>query len=188
MQKPKVNSESQKRLDEAVEKVDALQTSLREFNPFEGLKDADPVEPQTKISNREANRATAIEIKPVRTMRRPVGGKDGAKVYFDRQKHGEQYDKDHQIVTCIVENHEIIGEEVELWTAKWGCDPAEFWRVPVNKPVRMPRYLAEQLANCSYHRLKMEDGADKVNYVGKGPVVDQVVRRIDARPVGFGFA
>lgn len=183
---PKVNSEGQKTLDRAVEKIDAFQEQAREFNPFTGLQNIPQTEQQTKISTREANQADAIWITPVRSIKRSTGGKDKATVHWDEKWQG-QHDEDWKYVKCIVENNELIGEAIEVWTAKWGCDPAHFWKVPVNKPVMIPRLLAEQLSKCHYHRLKMEDGSEKVNFVNSRFVADHVVRRIDARPVGFGF-
>jgi hypothetical protein len=186
--KPKVNSEGQKVLDQAAEKLDAFQEQAREFNPFSGLKNVQvETEPQTKMSNREAKAADAIWIEPIRSVKRPQGGKDNAKVHWD-EKWRPQWEEDWKRVKCIVENNELIGEAVEVWTAKWGCDPAHFWKIPVNKPVLIPRLLAEQLSKCQYHRLKMEDSAEKMNYVNSRLVADHVIRRIDARPVGFGFA
>jgi hypothetical protein len=183
---PKVNSEAQKQLDQVAQKLDAFQEQAREFNPFSGLTNVEAGDPQTKISTREANAQDAIYVKPVRSIKRPQGGKDKATVHWD-EKWRAQHDEDWKYVKCIVENNELIGEAVECWTAKWGCDPAHFWKIPVNKPVMIPKLLAEQLSKCQYHRLKMSDNAEKVNYINSQMVADHVVRRIDARPVGFGF-
>jgi len=188
MNKPRVNSDGQKELDKAQEKIDSFQEQAREFNPFTGLTDIEESEPQTKMSTREARNADAIYIKPIRSIQRPNFKSDrcDSRVYWD-EKYREDRDRDWEYVRCIVENNEIIGEEVEVWTAKWACDPAHFWKVPVNKPVMIPRMLAEQLSKCHYHRLKMEDNSEKMNYVNSKLVADHVVRRIDCRPVGFGF-
>lgn len=183
---PKVNSDGQKELKKAQEGFDSFQEQAREFNPFSGLTAVES-EPQTKMSTREANQVDAIYVKPVRSIKRPIGGQYKATVYWD-EKFRAQYEEDWKYVKCIVENNELIGEAVEVWTAKWGCDPAHFWKVPVNKPVMIPRLLAEQLSKCQYHRLKMEDSAEKMNYVNSRLVADHVIRRIDARPVGFGFS
>jgi len=189
MTTPKVNSAGQKELDKASEKLESFQEQAREFNPFTGLTNVRETEPQTKISTREANQMDAIWVNWVRAQKRPeIMGKDGKvnKPYWD-EKFRQQRDDDWKRVKCIVENNEMIGEMVEAWTAKWGCDDAHFWKVPVNKPVMIPRVLAEQLSKCHYHRLKMEDGSEKQNFVNSQIVADHIVRRIDARPVGFGF-
>lgn len=186
MNKPKITSEGQKSLDQSLESLGRLEQKIQEFNPFSGLSNEPTSDPQTKLSTREANAKEAIWLKPVRSIQRSVGGKDDAKVYWD-EKNRQAHDEDWKYVKCIVENNEIIGEDIEVWTAKWGCDPAHFWKVPVNRPIMIPKLLAEQLSKCQYHRLKMESGAEKSNYVNAGIVADHVVRRIDARPVGFGF-
>lgn len=65
--------------------------------------------------------------------------------------------------------------------------PAEFWRVPTNKPVWGPRYLAEQIKGCVYHRLTMKQNVITESS-GYGQMygalaVDTTVQRLDARPV-----
>jgi hypothetical protein len=187
---PKVNSEGKKSLDKAEQLIGQFQAKTKEFNPFTGLGDVPVEEPQTKISRREMDHADAQWIEPLRSIKRPVGGKDKATVYFN-EKWKPLHEKDWEYVKCIVENNELIGEKVPAWTSKWGCDPAHYWEVPVNRPVMIPRLLAEQLSKCKYHRLKMEGGlesAQESNFVNKRIVIDHVVRRIDCRPAGFGFA
>ena len=186
MNKPKVNSEGQRVLDKAEESLNTFQEQARDFNPFSGLQNVSETDPQTKISTREANAMDAVWVKPIRAIKRPTGGKDKATVHWD-EKWRSLRDEDWKYVKCIVENNELIGEAIETWTGKWGCDPLHFWKVPVNKPVMIPKHLAEQLSKCQYHRLKMADGSEKQNFINANIVVDQVVRRIDARPVGFGF-
>lgn len=186
MNRPKVNSEGQKELDRASESLDNFKAQAGDFNPFTGITKPSETEPQTKLSKREGEHVDAPEIKPLRAVRRPVGGQHKATVSWD-EKYRDARNKDWELVKCIVENNELIGQEVEVWTAKWGCDPAHFWKVPVNKPIRIPRMLAEQLSKCNYHRLKMETNADAKNFVDANIVADHVVHRIDARPVGFGF-
>jgi hypothetical protein len=185
MNRPRVNSDGQKELNKAEEKIGEFKETVREFNPFTGLESVNPADPQTKLSTRELNAMDAPYIKPVRSVNRVNSEK--SKTYWN-EKFQEQHDNDWKYVKCTVENNELIGQAVECWTAKYGCDPAHFWIVPVNKPIMIPRLLAEQLAKCQYHRLKMEDGSDKVNYVNSNLVADHVVHRIDARPVGFGFS
>lgn len=190
MTEAKVSSETKKKLETAEQAMNHLQNKSKEFNPFTGLDDVPVEEPQTKLSRKEVQNADAIWVDPIRSIKRPVGGKDKATVFFD-EKWRDLHAKDWEYVRCVVENHELIGEAVEVWTSKWGCDPAHFWKVPVNKVVMIPRLLAEQLSKCKYHRLKMEGGlesAQESNFVNKRIVVDHVVRRIDCRPDGFGFA
>lgn len=141
-------------------------------------------EPQTKLSSKEIEKSDAPYIKPVRSInsKEPFNEK-----YRDLHKQAWEY------IKCIVENNEILGEAVECWTKRFPGDPAHFWKIPVNKPVYIPRLLAEQLSQCRYHRLSMEasnaqvTGSDQMGtYIGN-MVVDHTKQRIDCRPVGFGL-
>ena len=62
--------------------------------------------------------------------------------------------------------------------------PAEYWKVPVNKPVWGPKYLAEQIKRANYHRFSMHNstvGADHMGQYYGTMVVDNVVQRLDAQ-------
>ena len=182
---PKVNSAGQRELDKAESQLASFEDQVKmatcDMAPFSPKEEIDP---QTKLSSREANKADAPYIKPTRSI--------NSREKFD-EKFKDAHTRAWEYVKCIVENYEIIGESVECWTKKFPGDSAHFWKVPVNKPVYIPRLLAEQLSQCRYHRLSMQadsrqiTGADGMGtYVGN-MVVDTVKNRIDARPVGFGF-
>jgi hypothetical protein len=184
MNKPKVNSESQKELDRAEKQFEAFDAQVKEMT-LDRMNTAPDKErePQTKLSSGEVKRMDAPYIKPVRSI-------------SSREQFNEKYRADHtrawEYIKCIVENNEIIGEDVECWTKKFAGDPAHFWKIPVNKPVYIPRLLAKQISDCKYHRLRMEDtqmsGADHAGtYVGT-MVVDQVKHRLDCREAGNSFA
>jgi hypothetical protein len=75
---------------------------------------------------------------------------------------------------------------IEIWTRPYGGVPAEFWKVPVNKPIWGPRHLAEQIKRCSYHRLSMQNTTTNSDGVGQyygSLAVDSTIQRLDARPV-----
>lgn len=189
---PKVNSEGQKELKKAQEKFDNFNEQMTNFDPFKASAPVEERDPQSKLSTREAKQMDAAYIKPIRSVSRVnfQNSKTDSRTFWD-EKHRHLHTEDWEYVRCIVENYEIPGESIEVWTAKWGCDPAHFWRVPVNKPVMIPRLLAKQLSKCQYHRLIMNDTAVVENsHIGAitGAVVADVVKnRIDARPVGFAF-
>lgn len=135
------------------------------------------VEQQTKLSQKQIFNSKDIYLKPHRTV--------GCADKFN-EAYREQYNFDKEYVYFIAENNEIIGEDIDIWSRPYAGMPAEWWKVPVNKPIWAPRYLAEQIKRCQYHRLKMdqktisgEDGAGQ--YTG-GITVDSVVNRLDARP------
>ena len=190
MAAPKVNSASQKQLDACQDKFDEFQENIESMT--KDRLDKAPsmeMEQQTKMSSREVNKYDAPYIKPIRSIARPSGGKDGAKVYWD-EKNRAQRDRDWEYVKCVCENNEIIGEQIELWSAKWGCDPAHQWKIPTNKPVWIPRHIAEQIQQCKYHRLRMEDRPTSTDgdmtYYGSMSV-DRTIHRLDARPTGSHF-
>ena len=135
------------------------------------------IEPQTKLSQNEIAESKDIYLKPYKSI--------GSSEKFN-EDYRSQYNFDKEYVYFIAENTEIIGEEIDLWTKPYAGMPAEEWKVPVNKPIWGPRYLAEQIKRCSYHRLTMnqkvitgEDGSGM--YTG-GITVDSIINRLDARP------
>jgi hypothetical protein len=108
-----------------------------------------------------------------------------------KEKFNEDYRKDYEFmkeyVHFIAENHECIGEAIEMWTKPFAGMPAEEWAVPTNKPVWAPRYVAEQIKSKSYHRLKMDQsvttGLDSRGQYYGTMVADTTIQRLDARPV-----
>ncbi len=134
-------------------------------------------ESQTKLSSREINNSKEIYLKPEKTI--------GRRDKFN-ENYRSHYNYDKELVRFIAENKEIIGEDIEIWTGKYAGVPVEFWKVPTNKPVWGPRYLAEQIKGCKYHRFIMRDSivSEQGGY-GKmygSMAVDTTVQRLDAIP------
>lgn len=136
------------------------------------------MEQQTKLSSKEINNSKDIYLKPKRTI--------GSKEKFN-EKYRDDWNFAREYVQFIAENREIVGETIELWTKKFPGVPAEFWEIPVNKPVWGPRYLAEQIKSCAYHRLVQKDdtivSADGAGTYRGAIVADSLINRIDAFPV-----
>lgn len=136
------------------------------------------VEPQTKLSQADIAKSKDIYLKPVKTI--------SCKEKFN-EKYRDDYNFDKEYVHFIAENHEVIGEEIDAWTKPYAGVPAEEWKIPTNKPVWGPRYLAEQIKRKNYHRLKSEQSTI-TDQSGMGTfhgsiIVDSVVQRLDALPV-----
>lgn len=178
-QKPNMNSASEKELDKVEkqfddykEKIDQMTLDRMQAAPTQD------VEPQTKMSQADIAKSTDIYLKPAKT----VAGRE--KFNEDYRK---QYDFDKQYVQFTAENKEIIGEMIELWTKPYAGIPCEYWKVPVNKPVWGPRYLAEQIKRCNYHRFSMQQNtmtsADGMGTYHGSLVVDNTIQRLDALPV-----
>lgn len=177
--KPQVSSGfAQKELDKAekqFEKFNEDCTALTKDRMDSAPKEE--TEQQTKLSQREIDKSKDIYLKPFKTI--------GSKEPFN-EKFRDDYSFQKEYVCFIAENNEIIGEDIELWTKKFPGQPAEMWKVPVNKPVWGPRYLAEQIKNATYHRLVMQDhvatSSDHMGTYTGTMVVDSVRQRLNAFP------
>jgi hypothetical protein len=179
LKKPSVSSNyAQKELDKAEKEFDKFSEEIKDLT-LDRLNAAPKLEtePQTKISNKQAEVTDGLWLKPNRTV--------GSKEKFN-EKYRKEYEHAKEYVRFIAENKEIIGESVTLWTKKFPGMPAEEWIVPVNKIVWGPRYLAERIKDCSYHRMHMQQAATSQDSVGTfygSMVVDNIVQRLDAIPV-----
>jgi hypothetical protein len=162
-----------KQIDNFKENVESLTLDRMNAAPRQEL------ELQTKLSSREIEKSREFILKPKRTV--------SSKEKFN-ENHRSDYEYASQRVRFIAENNEIIGETITMWTKPFPGMPAEEWDIPTNKPVVGPRYVAEQLKKCRYHRLIMEEtrqtGSDYAGtYVGT-MIADTTKQRLDAHPVG----
>lgn len=175
------NSLAAQEMDKAEKQLDTFtdqvnQMTLDRMNQAPKLE----TEPQTKLSQNEIARAKDIYLKPIRSI---AGAKE---VFNENYRASWEFDKEY--VHFTAENKEVIGETINLWTKPYRGIPAEEWKIPVNKPVWGPRYLAERIKKCSYHRIRMEEskgviGSDGfATYMGQ-MAVDHTIQRLDAMPV-----
>src|SRR5208283_1290625 len=173
------NSAAEKELDKCEEQFKKFDEQVKEMT-LDRMNQAPllETEPQTKLSQAEIARKREHYLKPIRTI--------GSREKFN-DKWKEEYTFQKQYVQFIAENNEIIGEEIDLWTKPFPGIPAEEWKVPVNKPVWGPRYLAEQIKRCYYHRLVMQPNvgtsSDHAGQYYGSMAVDSTIPRLDARPV-----
>jgi hypothetical protein len=174
--KPKIAPTEMDKLEDQFENFDKQVKELTQDRMNEAPKQE--LEPQTKIAQSDLDKRKEIYLKPVKSI--------GCREKFN-EKFREEYNFKKEYVHFIAENKEIIGEELDMWTRPFPGMPAEEWKVPVNTPVWGPRYLAEQIKGCSYHRLSMKenvtigsDGGGK--YYGQ-MVSDSIIQRLDALPV-----
>jgi hypothetical protein len=177
--RPKLDRFGDSELNKAEEKFEQFEQEVKSLTHDRmSATQKQEVEPQTKMSQTEIERSKEIYLKPKRTL-------------SSREPFNETYREDYnfakEYVQFIAENKEIIGETIDLWTKPFAGMPAEEWDVPVNKPVWGPRYLAEQIKRCSYHRLTMQDkaitGVDGMGTYYGNMVVDSTIQRLDAIPV-----
>lgn len=178
-QKPNMNSDSARELDKVEKQFDQHKEHLDQMTHDRMLSvPKQEVEQQTKLSQQDIAKSKDIYLKPIKT----ISGRE--KFNEDYRK---QYEFDKEYVQFTAENREIIGEEIELWTKPYAGIPCENWKIPVNKPVWGPRYLAEQIKRCNYHRFVMQQntmtGADGMGTYHGGMTVDTTIQRLDALPV-----
>jgi hypothetical protein len=179
VKKPKVKESE---LDKMQKQFDEFDTQVKEMT--QDRMNAAPkqeVEAQTKLSQKEIENSQKLWLKPKKTL-------------SDRQKFNENFrsawNYAKEYVQFIAEHKEIIGETIEMWTHPFGGVGAEFWEIPTNKPVWAPRYVAEQIKKCNYHRLRMDENTitgseGHTQYFGR-MVVDTAVPRLTATPVNSG--
>lgn len=166
-----------KDLEVASQNLDAFENQVKSLTMDEMNKvPVKQEEPQTKLSNREVAKSDGIYLKPDRSI--------SCKEKFN-EAYRDEYNYRKEYVRFIAENREV-GGEVEAWTRPFPGLPAEFWKVPTNKVVVGPRYLAERIAGCSYTRLSMDEGKS-VGADGSGTYYGQLVatnkvQRLNAIP------
>lgn len=174
----KVKSPNELDLEKSKKEIDSFEQNIKEMT-LDRMNAApkEEVEPQTKLSSKEIKNSTDIYLKPERS----IGRRDKFNENFRNQ-----YNYDKELVYFIAEHREILGEDIEIWTGKYAGVPVEFWKVPTNKPVWGPRYLAEQIKKCFYHRLTMKQNVvTETNGYGQmfgALAVDTTVQRLDALP------
>lgn len=177
--RPKITSESEKELDKAVAQFENFDNQVKQMT-LDRMNQAPvkEVDPQTLMANKDLERSNAKYLKPMRSI--------GSRERFN-EKFREKYNRDAEYVQFVAENKEIVGETIEMWTKPYPGLPAEFWQVPVNKPVWAPRFVAEQIKRSKYHRLVMQEnkihGADGVGQYYGSIAVDTTIQRLDAFPV-----
>lgn len=178
-EKSKVTSSAEKELDKAQQQFDAFDSNIKEMTQDRmNMTPRTEMEPQTKLSQKDIEKSKDIYLKPEKTI-------------SCREKFNEKFRADYEFakeyVQFIAENKEIIGETIEIWTRPFPGMPAEFWKVPVNKPIWGPRHLAEQIHRKVYHRLTMQQnvitGGDNNTQFYGSLAVDTTVPRLEARPV-----
>ncbi len=172
-----------KELDKAEKQFEAFEENVNQLT-FDRMNQAPKleVEPQTQLSQNEIRRSKDIYLKPKTSI--------GSKEKFN-EKYRDAYNYDKEYVYFQAENKEVIGETITMWTKPYAGLPAEQWEIPVNKPIYAPRYVAEQIRKCTYHRLVMDqsktisEDTGVASYNGQ-MVADKIVPRLTAEPVNKG--
>jgi hypothetical protein len=180
VEKPKPHTSlAAKELEKCEEQFKAFDENVQQLT-MDRMNQAprEDVEPQTKIAQRDIDKTKDIYLKPFRTI--------GSKEKFNERFRGD-YEYAKEYVRFIAENKEAQGETIDMWTKPYPGMPVEEWKVPVGKPVWAPRYVAERLHACNYHRMTMTDQITHGDSIGTKyygqMAVDSIVQRLDAVPV-----
>lgn len=177
--KPKVSSSlAEKELDKVEKQFEAFDQNIKDLTHDRMNAAPAPEREPSRLSQAEIEKSKDIYLKPVKAI-------------GSREKFNEDYRKEYEFAKEYVRfeaaHKEIIGETIEMWTKPFAGMPAELWNIPVSKPVWGPRYLAEQITKCRYHRMSMQQsvttGADHMGQYYGSMVVDTTVQRLDAIPV-----
>jgi hypothetical protein len=179
-EKPKMQtSTAEKELDKVQEQFESFDKQVKELTLDRmNLVPKVEYEGQTKLARTDLAKSNDIYLKPSNFV--------ASREKFN-EKFRQAYEYDKQYVQFIAENIEIRGEMIELWSKPYPGCPAEFWKIPVNKPVWAPRYIAEQLRRKFHHRLVMQEavgtGSDQAGQYYGRMVADTTIQRLDARYV-----
>jgi len=174
------SSFAEKELDKAEKQLEAFDENVRSLT-LDRMNMAPKLETemQTKVSQNQLAKSNDIYLKPHTSI--------GSRERFN-EDYRKEYEYAKEYVQFIAENKMIIGEIIEMWTKPFAGMPAEFWKVPVNKALWAPRYVAEKIKRAKYHVLSMRDTVtENMGAVGQmygTMAVDSTVQRLDAHPVG----
>ncbi len=178
VEKPKPTSSlAEKELQKADEQFKAFDDNIQQLT-MDRMNQSPKLEqePIHKISQASIADSKDLYLKPYRTI-------------ASREKFNEDYRKQYEFakeyVYFIAEHREIVGEDIDLWVKPFPGLPAEEWKIPVGKPVWAPRYVAERIKGCTYHRMTMQNSVTDSTGMGQfyGTLaVDTTIQRLDALP------
>lgn len=174
-----------KELDKVEEQFQAKEENYKSLT-LDNMNTAPILETEYKMSEKEVGNAKDIYLKPVRSIGPGVDAKKGTREQFN-EKFRKQYEFQKEYVQFTAYNNMINGEDIEMWTKPFPGVNCDMWRIPCNKPVWAPRFVAEQLTRCRHHILTMQKdtitGADGMGQYTGQIVAKNTIQRLDAQPV-----
>jgi hypothetical protein len=176
--KPNVNSDGERELQKLQSDFDSFdnKVSTLTMDAMNALPKRE-TEQQTKLSQSEIAKTPDVYMRPIKTIS-----------CADRfnEDYRSEYEFQKEYVYFTAENKEVIGESLDFWTKPFAGIPAEEWKIPVNKPIWAPRYVAEQIKRKHYTKLVMKERPVESTHAGSfyGELVgEEKVQRLDAHPV-----
>lgn len=186
--KPKVSNHSQRELDKAEVQFQKFDEEVKTMT-LDRLNETprEETESRMRLSSKEVEKKNGTYLKPITSFDPAANPRTGLVTEKFNEKFRAEYNFQKEYVNFSAHNNEIIGEDIEIWTKPFPGMPAEQWKVPVNKPVWGPRYLAEQIKRKFYHRLVMNENrishsSGEGQYFGTMSV-DTTIPRLDCHPV-----
>jgi hypothetical protein len=174
-----------KELDKVEEQLKAREDNYKGLT-LDNMNTAPISEVEYKMSQADVGNSTDVYLKPVKSIGPGVNAKTGARETFN-EKFRKAYEFQKEYVQFTAYNNMIIGEDIEMWTKPFPGVNCDMWRIPCNKPIWAPRYVAEQLTRCRHHTLTMQKetitGADGMGQYTGQIVAKSTVQRLDAQPV-----
>ena len=178
-EKPRSNSASEREMEKISSQFDSFEKNIKDLTLDRmneaPLKETAPHE----MSQKQMANSKDIYLKPKRTV-----SCSGKEQFNEKFRDDYNYQKEYVYFTAY--HNELIGAPAEFWVRPYGGLPAEEWEVPTGKPVWAPRYVAERIKGCKYHRLSMDEtkttGLNSAGTMYGQLVVDNTVQRLDATP------
>jgi hypothetical protein len=151
MKKPKLaHGFAQKEVDRLDAEFTAKEQEAQKL--LETNKDLLPVQetaPEKFMPNPDSLKKNIPRISP--TWSKPANGKKKPEQDSLRRKAWEY-------VEVICAHNEISGETLEFWLKPMiAGEDCNFWQVPVNRVVMIPRHVAEHIKTRKYARLMMQE-------------------------------
>lgn len=180
-----VSPEVAKEVEKLDKQFNGIEQNLKGLT-LDNMNTAPLVKTENTMSQKEVGNSTDVYLKPVRSIGPGINHKTGAHEKFN-EKFRQQYDYQKEYVNFVAYNNMITGEDIEMWTKPFpGCN-CDFWKIPCNKPVWGPRFLAEQLTRARHHNLTMKDdvitSSDGVGTYHGTIIAKETTNRLDAKPV-----
>jgi hypothetical protein len=178
IEKPEqIDPVTQKGVDKLEKTTAQMQTMTKDAVEKQAPEIVD-IDPQIRWSKAEIAEYDAPIIRPSRSF---------APRSRSEPKEAKERARGWELVKCVVENNEVIGEAPEFWLDKFKGDPTYFWQIPANVPVYIPRFVAEHLSTRKYHVFKMRDESSMRSVGDSGMIVTETRQRLNCRLAGFGI-
>lgn len=172
------SSTAEKELDRVAKQFDEFDQKVKGLT-LDRMNEAPKMEREVPVMAQKEGPSKDIYLKPRRSI--SCSPKD---TFNEKFRKEYEYRKEYVYFTAY--NHELVGSSIEKWTRPYPGLSAEEWEVPTGRPVWGPRYLAEEIKNCVYHKLSMDEtkttGVNAAGTTFGQIVVDNVVQRLDAVP------